>query len=568
MKINWNKKYTTYAIYAAGVSAIVIFFAFVGVYIRSVWGGILWIIDVIAPLLYGFVIAYILSPVLNFFERRIFRKIRHGVVRRGVAVFCTYLIFIVAFGLLIYMVAPQLAHSFNDLQSNLALYTRSLEEWLTSVSQRSDFFASIVAKLMEFIDFSTLQSPLTGLIELLYDLVQNSAPIVMGFFTTIAVQLKNIIIGLVFSGYLLCSKELVIAQTNKLMHVFLKEKQISGLKKAIAYTDRTFGKYIIGTLTDAIIVGILTAIALLICRMPYVPLISVLIACTNIIPIFGPFIGGIPSFIFIFIADPIKAIWFVVIILAIQQIDGNFIAPRILGNSTGLPAMFVIIAITVMGGLFGLVGMVIAVPVFAILGKVITVTTEKRAAAKNAADGVDKSPDDNPSSENSDASSTEDEQNSRNDGDSDKPNESHSGKSDEIGNLSDSCKSDDSDISTDSDSSTDSDKSDTSDNPTAPDIPNVSENDKPSDKENEIATDNVNPEENEFTDSDAGKKRFRFQKSKNLSISFQENAGENPKVNTDNNDSDSTGNGSQKRDPDNSQANLTAPDDDREVNKP
>ena len=384
MKINWNKKYTTYAIYAAGISAVVIFFAFVGVYIRSVWGGVLWLIDVISPLLYGCVIAYILSPVLNFFEKKIFRKIRHGVVRRGISVFSTYFIFLTVFGLLIYMVVPQLAHSFTDLQSNLALYTRSLKDWLESVSQRSEFFASIVRKIMETVDLSTFESPLTGLIEALYDLVQNSAPIIMGFFTSLAVQLKNIVVGLVFSGYILCSKELLFAQTNKLLNVFLNKKQIARLKSAVAYTDKTFGKYIIGTLTDALIVGVLTAIALLIFRMPYVSLISVLVACTNIIPIFGPFIGGIPSFIFIFIADPIKAIWFVLIILAIQQIDGNFIAPRILGNSTGLPAMFVIIAITVMGGLFGVVGMVIAVPVFAIAGKIITVATEKKEKSKQA----------------------------------------------------------------------------------------------------------------------------------------------------------------------------------------
>ena len=207
----------------------------------------------------------------------------------------------------------------------------------------------------------------------------------MGFFGTLVVQLRNIVIGLVFSGYILCSKELVFAQINKLLHVLFKEEKIEKLKSGVSYADKTFGKYLMGTFLDAIIVGILTAIAMLIFKIPYVPLVSVLVACTNIIPIFGPFIGGIPSFLIIFIADPLKALWFLVIILVIQQIDGNVIAPRVLGSSTGLPALYVLIAITVMGGLFGLGGMIIAVPVFAILARIISSSTsakERRNAEK------------------------------------------------------------------------------------------------------------------------------------------------------------------------------------------
>lgn len=385
MKINWNKRYTTYAIYASIIAAAVIFCIFVGVYIKDVWTAVTKVADVFAPLFYGCVIAYVLSPLANIFERKVLVKIRHGVVRRGISVFLTYSVFLTGLGLLLYAVIPQIGRSFNDLQANLALYSQSIQEWLNSVSQRSDLFAAIVNKLNEFIDFDSLSSPITKLIQLAYDLITNFSPFIVDFVGSFVVQLKNILIGLVFSGYILCSRELVFAQINKLMHVVFSKERIERFKKGVAYADKTFGKYLMGTFLDAIMVGILTAAALLIFRMPYVPLISVLIACTNIIPIFGPFIGAIPSFLFIFISNPLKALWFVVIILVIQQIDGNLIAPRILGNSTGLPAMFVIIAITVMGGLFGVGGMIIGVPVFAILGKLINDKTTSKIRARKAA---------------------------------------------------------------------------------------------------------------------------------------------------------------------------------------
>ncbi|MBR2473594.1 MAG: AI-2E family transporter [Clostridia bacterium] len=386
MKINWNKKYTTYAIYAAIVSAAVIFCIFLGVYIKYVWAGILKVFEVLAPLIYGIIIAYILTPIANLFEKKILIRIRHGIIRRLLSVSLTYIVFLTAFSLLIYAVVPQIGKSFTDLQANLAVYSQSLQEWMNNISQQSKLLGALVAWLNSVFDFSVLSAPLSKIIEVIYGLVTEFSPYIMGFFGSLVVQLKNIIIGLVFAGYLLFSKELVLAQINKVLHVFFKEERIKKLRSGVKYADKTFGKYLMGMFLDAIMVGILTAVAMLIFDIPYVPLISVLIACTNIIPIFGPFIGGIPSVLIIFIADPLKALWFLIIIVVIQQIDGNLIAPRILGSSTGLPAIYVLIAITVMGGLFGLAGMVIAVPVFAILGRYINDKTEARLNAKKAAE--------------------------------------------------------------------------------------------------------------------------------------------------------------------------------------
>lgn len=387
MKINWNKKYTTYAIYAALVLAAVIFCIFCGVYIRNIWDGFVFILDVIAPLIYGCVIAYMMFPLTRLFEK-LFSKIRRGVVRRGLSVALTYIVVLTVFSLLLYAVVPQIGRSLSDLQANLVTYSDSIQKWLDEMEQSSGIMATIVGYLEKFINFDALSQPINFIIESTQKLISEFSPYIMGIVGSVAVQVKNIIIGFVFAGYLLCSKELVMAQVNKLAHVFMSETRIEKIKGGIRQADKTFGQYLIGMILDAIIVGVLTAIAMLIARIPYVPLISVLVACTNIIPIFGPFIGAIPSVLFIFIADPLKALIFIVIILVIQQIDGNFIAPRILGGSTGLQPIIVITAITVMGGIFGMVGMIIGVPVFAILGKFISDKTRARAEAKNKKSGV------------------------------------------------------------------------------------------------------------------------------------------------------------------------------------
>lgn len=382
MKINWNKKYTTYAIYAALICAAVIFCIFVGVYMKYIWKAVLFVLNAFAPLLYGCAFAYILTPLTRIFERWLLAKIKHGMLRRGISVALTYIVFVSALALLVYAVGPQLVKSLNELQKNLAVYSASLQSWLDSVSQNSAILASMINAIMQRVDLSILTQPLEQLLQSTYELIKNFSPYIIGFLSSFMIQLRNIVIGLIFAGYLLLYKELVFAQIKKLMNAFLKPKTIKKIKSAVKITDKTFGQYFMGAFLDAMFVGILTAVALLIFKIPYVPLISVLIACTNIIPIFGPFIGAIPSFIIIFISNPLQALWFVGIILVIQQIDGNIIAPRIYSETTGIPAIAVTTALIVMGGMFGVFGMIIGVPVFALIGKFIHSITEKRISAK------------------------------------------------------------------------------------------------------------------------------------------------------------------------------------------
>ena len=199
---------------------------------------------------------------------------------------------------------------------------------------------------------------------------------------SVASSIWNIILGIIISVYLLMDKEKFFALGKKVVTSLLNEKHTTIVLDLANRTNLTFGRFIGGKIVDSAIIGVLTFIILAIFKMPYVLLISVIIGVTNIIPFFGPFIGAIPSAIIILFVSPIQALWFLVIILVIQQVDGNIIGPKILGDSIGISAFWILFSILVAGKLFGLVGMIIGVPMFALIYSVIKDIIEARLRYK------------------------------------------------------------------------------------------------------------------------------------------------------------------------------------------
>ena len=384
MKINWNKKYNTYAAYACLVGAIIICFIFAGIYFDGVINAVKRLVDVCAPLIYGAAIGYILNPICKFFENKVLVKIKWRKVKRGISMLLSYSILFALVALLVYALIPEIARSFNDLQNNLIIYANSLQEWVNSISDTSPQLGAVLKSLMDYIDFDSISGSITQLFESLSDILTALAPVILSYAEIFAVQLKNIVLGFIFSAYFLASKELIAAQVRKLGHAIINPEKYSKMSYFIRFSDHTFGKYLMGTLVDSILVACEFLIVLNIFRFPYAPLVSIVCGVTNMIPIFGPFIGAIPSFLIIFISDPIKAFWFILIVLAIQQIDGNIIAPRIIGESTGLSAIAVISAVTIMGGLFGIPGMVIGVPLCAVFANIINNKTDEKLKQKEA----------------------------------------------------------------------------------------------------------------------------------------------------------------------------------------
>ena len=395
MKIDWNRKYTTIAVYAGltGAALIALVFAFKNFEFFSGWGK--RISGILNPVWLGMIMAYLFNPILKFAEKRIFRwnavtKRQHS-SKRALGLIFTYIVVLIILTIFLLLVIPQVYASGSDLASKMSGYIDSTLKWINEFLSKSKFgdinnLDDVFNKALEIFDLNmeTIGTKIQELITNSTNLLKDYGPKVFEYFKGITNGFVNTIIGFIFSVYFLASKEKLTAQIKKVIRSMTSEKLYNSTLELANFTDKTFGGYITGKLLDSLIIGIIMFIVCAICKMPYTPLVSVLVGVTNIIPIVGPFIGAIPGTFIIFIVDPVKAFWFIVINVVVQQLDGNVIGPKILGQTTGLSALWVMLSITVMGGLWGLFGMLISVPIFAVLYTLVKLAVEKRLAKKGA----------------------------------------------------------------------------------------------------------------------------------------------------------------------------------------
>ncbi len=360
--------------------SLVIFIIFIAEYdsILSVLGSVF---SVLNPILLGIGIAYLLNPILNFYEKKLLFKIKNKRVTRGIGITLTYLSLLAFLTCFVLLIIPQLIDSIMDLSSKFDMYKNKAFDIVNSVITwlRGHGFA------LENVNAHTI-------VEMIQTKIGEGDGIlktILGFLAQNIGNIlnipKNILLALFISVYALLAKERIAAQAAKGARALLKESSYDRISKKLKSAHSTFGGYFTGVILDAIFVGIITFLFMLIFNIPYASLVAVVVAITNVIPIFGPFIGAIPSALLIFIADPMKAIIFAILILVIQQIDGNIVAPMILGDSTGMSSLSVIIAITIMGTCFGFVGMFIGVPVFAVIIGFFKELIEERLEAKGMA---------------------------------------------------------------------------------------------------------------------------------------------------------------------------------------
>ena len=326
---------------------------------------------ILMPFIYGAVIAYLLKPVCNCVEdflRRLLPE-KMGTVANMLAVTISLLFGILVVYALIMMIVPQLITSVTTLYYTARNNLNDFVDW----ASHQEIIASN-QKLLDFIEtsYDNLQDMLdnivrTKLVPSMQSLLSGAALGVMSFVTF----LKNIIIGVIVSVYLLASRKKFGQQCKMILYSLIKRRWADIILEEILYADKMFGGFINGKILDSAIIGVLCYIACLIFKFPSALLVSVIIGVTNVIPFFGPFIGAIPATLLILIQNPIKALWFVLFVLVLQQVDGNIIGPKILGNTTGLSSFWVLFAILLFGGLWGFVGMIIGVPLFAVIYDVL-----------------------------------------------------------------------------------------------------------------------------------------------------------------------------------------------------
>ena len=286
----------------------------------------------------------------------------------------TYLFFILVIVLLLIAVIPQLAESFSLFTGNIETYLSNLRGFLDSVAENFH---------MEDTFYPALENIVKGTLENLSGIVVGAVPKILDVTMSIALWTINIGIGFVLSIYILAGKKTFLEMTKKFISVFFNEKVQDKIFEVSELTYKTFSGFISGRLLDASVVGILCFIGMTIFGFDYPLLISVIICVTNIIPFFGPFIGGIPSAFILLMIDPWEALWFVIFLVVLQQLDGNIIGVRIVGDSVGLPPMWSLVAIILGGGLFGFVGMILGTPAFAVVYTLINRSAAKRLKIKH-----------------------------------------------------------------------------------------------------------------------------------------------------------------------------------------
>ena len=355
--------------------------------------GKLW--SILAPVLYGLAMAYLLAPLVNHLERWILRakdalekkRGRSTPVRRGllraVSILLTWAVVLVVLYLLFAMLIPQLVDSVTTLISNLETYYNQIYAWVTNLLEKNPIVSTWLSDLVNRYYSEATNWLTTELLPgLQATLTSFTGSLVTGVWSVITFA-KNFIIGIIISVYLLAMKEQGLARCCKLLYGVLSERAANLVMRGTRRTDEIFSGFVRGKLLDSLIIGILCFIGGSILNLPYTPLVSVVVGVTNIIPFFGPFLGAIPSAFLILLVSPKQCLIFIIFVIVLQQFDGNILGPKILGSATGISSFWVVVTILLGGGFFGVLGMFLGVPVFACLQELVKHLIDRRLTQRN-----------------------------------------------------------------------------------------------------------------------------------------------------------------------------------------
>ena len=360
MKLYTNKKYTTIAVYAIiviAVNVVIVTAIFKFDAILNILGKLL---SVMMPIIWGLGLAFLMNPLMVSIERlyqKIVKKPKRPKLMRAVSVTLAAVIFLGIIVGIFAIVIPEFVNSFNNIVDNFSNLIKNAETWLNKLFKN-------YPQIQKFFNdqISNFGSDLSKIQPMLQNIVDSAAGVVN--------VLYNFVLGFIVSIYLLLGKETHITQTKKILFAKFRKNTADRILHFGTDANLVFSGFITGKLIDSFIIGIICFIGLTIIGMPYNVMISVIVGVTNIIPFFGPLIGAVPSALLIFLSDePKMVIWLILFIFLLQQFDGNILGPKILGGSTGLPAIWVMIALFIGGGLFGFIGMLLGVPTFALIYK-------------------------------------------------------------------------------------------------------------------------------------------------------------------------------------------------------
>lgn len=384
LKFEWTKKHTTILIYTCITLLLAIAIVFAILFPSHVLGAVGGFCKALSPVFFGFVIAYLLNPCTEFFDNKVFSRMFRKKGKRAartLSVAVSFILAIAIIALFIGILVPQVVSSYSSLEAKFEIYISDASKWV------NDFVASLrendkYGLMSTFLGSGDVSTSFGSLISSAFGFIGNVADKVILYSSAAVNTVAKAVVAIIFAIYFLLEKNRLFIWAAKLSDALFPQQFISHARYWISYTDGVFSSFITGKLLNAFLITIINFIVFGMCGIPYYPLVALVTGITDMIPYFGPFIGAIPCGFIIFIADPIKLIWFAVLVLIIQQIDGNIVGPKILGEKVGVDSLLIIVAITVGGGLFGIAGMFVGVPVFTVIYHAISTFISSRLKKK------------------------------------------------------------------------------------------------------------------------------------------------------------------------------------------
>lgn len=378
-----NKKYFTICIYALFVIAIGAFIVYAIMNGKETRQSINKLILTLAPFLIAFFIAFLLNPIVKSIDHLLKNKIfkdRYPRLRNGLAIFFSYLLVLGLIVITLFYVSPQLGTSIEDIAINRlpGMYT-AVYDYINNLERHHpdldlNYVSEQIAALFpQLISYGT-------------NLVGNLLPVLLNISVSIVKILINLVLSIVISCYLLTGQKLLSRNLKRLTYALLSKNTADNLCKTAKECNHIFSSFIVGKTIDSLIIGFLCFFLMSIFQFDYAVLLSVIVGVTNMIPYFGPFIGAIPGILIYLFIDPVRAVFFGLLILVLQQFDGLYLGPKILGDSTGLKPLWVIFAITVGGAYFGPLGMFLGVPVVAVISYLLNTFITHRLRDKKLED--------------------------------------------------------------------------------------------------------------------------------------------------------------------------------------
>ena len=387
-KFRWDKKYLYWGFTAFCVIAASVLFYLLITHFPDISGAMRKLGKILSPFIWGLVIAYLLSPLMQWMNRRLFlplgRKLFKKTKKKGAgfarvfSILLSLLLFLLILGSFVYMIPVQLYDAVEGIIRASGDWISTLTDWaeqrLADYPQLEAYVTNLLGGANQDI-VSWLQ---TTVLPRVGDLTKSVTEGVTSVAGSVLVGVYNLVVGIVVSLYILANLEKFKAGCKRVLYSVFSLEAADRIRNGIDFTHRTFMGFISGKLLDSAIIGLICYVFCLIAGMPSAELISILVGVTNIIPFFGPFIGAVPSALIILAADPLKCLIFIIFIIILQQVDGNIIGPKILGGTTGINGFWVMFSIIVGAGLFGFWGMLLGVPVFVVIYTIIDKRVKKR----------------------------------------------------------------------------------------------------------------------------------------------------------------------------------------------